>query len=196
MKAINLFALVFMSFILLGCGKEIPVIKDLSKSNYKLIDQDSTVFNFPKDLKGKNVILSYIYTNCPDICPLTTHNIISIKEQLDKEEMTDVEYIVISFDPERDSPSVLKKYADVRGIKSNAWHFLTGNKKAVFDLLDELNVRAMSGDTTITPKGDTLYYFIHTDRISLLDKQGRLRKNFNGSRVDKDELIISLKQLK
>ncbi|MCH8942979.1 MAG: SCO family protein [Bacteroidetes bacterium] len=195
MRETNIFILIFLSLLLLSCGKEIPVIKDLSKSNYKLIDQDSTVFNFPKDLKGKNVIISYLFTNCPDICPLTTHNIISIKEQLDKEGITDVEYVEISFDPERDSPSVLKNYANVRGIKSNSWHFLTGNKKVIFNLLNELNVRAMPGDTTITSKGDTLYYFIHTDRISLLDKQGRLRKNFNGSKVDKDELISSLKQL-
>ena len=195
MKEMKLFTLVFISVVLLSCSKEIPVIKDLSKSNYKLIDQDSSVFNFPKDLKGKNVIISYLFTNCPDICPLTTHNIILIKEQLDKEGITDVEYVEISFDPERDSPSLLKNHAKERGIKSNSWHFLTGNKKVIFDLLDELNVRAMPGDTTITSKGDTIYYFIHSDRISLIDKQGRLRKNFNGSNVDKNELINSLNQL-
>ncbi len=195
MKTITFFTLVFMSLMLFGCGKEIPVIKDLSKSNYKLFDQDSTEFNFPKDLKGKKVILSYIYTHCPDICPLTTHNIILIKEQLDKEGIKDVDYVEISFDPERDSPSVMKNYAMSRGINSNNWHFLTGDKKTVFNLLDELNVHAMPGDTTITPKGDTLYYFIHTDRISLIDKSGKLRKNFNGSRVNKNELVNSIKEL-
>ena len=191
----KLHILIFLSFIILGCGKDIPVIKDLSNTSYKLIDQDSTEFNFPQDLKGKKVILSYIYTHCPDICPLTTHNIISIKEQVDKEGITDVEYVEISFDPERDTPSVLKNYVGVRGIKSKAWHFLTGDKKTVFKLLDELNVRAMPGDTTLTPNGDTLYYFIHTDRISLIDKFGRLRMNFKGSTINKEEIINSIKDL-
>ncbi|PIW69684.1 MAG: hypothetical protein COW08_05905 [Ignavibacteriales bacterium CG12_big_fil_rev_8_21_14_0_65_30_8] len=186
---------IIIAFIFFGCGKDIPVIKDLGKSSYKLIDQDSTKFNFLQDLKGKTVVLSYIYTNCPDICPLTTHNIISIKNKLDNDGITDVEYVEISFDPERDSPSVLKNYAEVRGIKLNNWHFLTGDKKTVFNLLDEVNVRALPGDTTITPKNDTLYYFIHTDRISLIDKQGRLRINFKGSNANKNEIINSIKQI-
>jgi len=187
--------IVFLSLVLFGCSKDLPVIKDISKTNYKLITQDSTQFNFPKDLKGKTVVLSYIYTNCPDVCPLTTHNIMSIKEQLDKEDFTDVEYVEISFDPERDTPSVLKSYAEVRGIKSNNWSFLTGDKKTIFNLLKELNVYALPGDTTITPKNDTLYYFIHTDRISLIDKQNRLRLNFNGSNANKKEIINSIKQI-
>lgn len=191
----KLLVTVFLPIIFFGCKKDIPVIKDLSKINYKLITQDSTQFNFPQDLKGKTVVLSYIYTNCPDICPLTTHNILSIKNKLDKDGITDIEYVEISFDPERDSPSVLKNYAEVRGIKSNNWHFLTGDKKNVFDLLDEVNVRALPGDTTITPKNDTLYYFIHTDRISLIDKQSRLRINFKGSSGNKNEIINSIKQI-
>lgn len=186
---------VFISVTIFGCGKEIPVIKDLSKTNYKLITQDSTQFNFPQDLKGKTVLLSYIYTHCPDICPLTTHNISTIKNELDKDGLTDIEYVEISFDPERDTPSILKNYADVRGIKSSNWHFLTGDKKSIFNLLDELNVHALPGDTSVTPKGDTLYYFIHTDRISLIDKQSRLRMNFSGSKANKNEIINSIKQL-
>jgi len=189
------FIIIFITLVLSGCSKDIPVIKDLSKINYKLIDQDSTEFNFPQDLKGKTVVLSYIYTHCPDICPLTTHNIMLINKQLEKENINNVAYVEISFDPERDSPSVLKKYAEVRAIKSKDWHFLTGDKKTIYDLLKAVNFKAMPGDTTITPSGDTLYYFIHTDRISLLDKQNRLRKNFKGSNVDKKVLINFLKQL-
>ncbi|PJA97787.1 MAG: hypothetical protein CO128_10715 [Ignavibacteriales bacterium CG_4_9_14_3_um_filter_30_11] len=192
----KIYVLVFISLIFSGCGKEIPVIKDLNRTDYKLITQDSTQFNFPSDLKGKTVVLSYIYTNCPDICPIITQNIISINKQIDKEEIDNIVYVEISFDPERDIPSVLKNYAEVRGIKSPNWYFLTGDKKTVFNLLKDLNVYALSGDTTITPQNDSLYYFIHTDRISLIDKQNRLRLNFNGSNADKKEIINSIKQIK
>ena len=46
MRETNIFILIFLSLLLLGCGKEIPVMKDLIKSNYKLIDKDSPVLNF------------------------------------------------------------------------------------------------------------------------------------------------------
>ena len=82
------FIIIFIFFVISGCSKDLPIIKDLGSANYKLIDQDSTKFNFPQDLKGKTVVLSYIYTHCPDICPLTTHNIVSIKKQLGKENIT------------------------------------------------------------------------------------------------------------
>ena len=88
--------------------------------------------------------------------------------------MKDVTYADISFDPDRDTPSVLKEYADVRGINTNQFHFLTGDKKTIKSLLKDCNIYAIPGDTTIVGN-DTSYFFIHTDRISVMGQDGKIR---------------------
>ena len=124
-KLILLIPAVFIIFTLSSCSSKPDVIHDLSNKDYTLISSDSSVVHFPGDFKGKTVVIGFIYTHCPDICPMTTHNISLVKQELDKQGVKDVTYADISFDPDRDTPSVLKEYADVRGINTNQFHFLT-----------------------------------------------------------------------
>lgn len=190
------YTIVFLFFFAFaGCSQKPPVIHDLSKADYTLIDQDSSVVHFPKDFKGKTVVLGFIYTHCPDICPMTTNNIYLVEKELNKENIGDVAYVDISFDPERDTPKVLKEYAGVRGIKTNNFHFLTGSKDVIKSLLKECNVYAMPGDTTVID-GDTTYYFIHTDRISVMDPDGKIRAEYKGSTANRKELIKDIKKIR
>ncbi|MFA5804550.1 MAG: SCO family protein [Melioribacteraceae bacterium] len=178
-----------------GCSQKPEVIHDLSQKDYTLINQDSSVVRFPGDYKGKTVVLGFIYANCPDICPMTTNNIKLVKDELDKKGVNDVTYVDISFDPERDSPSVLKQFADVRGINTDNFHFLTGSKDVIKSLLKDVNVLAIPGDTTVIG-GDTAYYFIHTDRISVMDPEGKIRSEFKGSTANREELIKDINKIR
>lgn len=189
----GIIALLFL--VLWGCSKKPDVIHDLSNKNYTLINQDSSVVNFPADFKGKTVVIGFIYTNCPDICPMTTNNIKLVKDELDKENIKDVTYLDISFDPERDSPSILRKYADVRGINTDNFKFLTESKSTLKTLLKDVNVYAMPGDTTVSGN-DTSYFFIHTDRISVMDPEGKIRAEFKGSTADRDEVIKAINEIR
>ena len=196
MKKKIFYDIVFLTIVALaGCSQKPPVIHDLSKADYVLIDQDSSVVHFPKDYRGKTVVIGFIYTHCPDICPMTTNNIRLVENELIKENIGDVTYVDISFDPERDTPSVLKEYADVRGINTDNFHFLTGNKDVTKSLLKQCNVYAMPGDTTVID-GYTTYYFIHTDRISIMDKEGRIRAEYKGSTANREELIKDIKKIR
>jgi len=188
--AFTLFLLIFE-----GCSSKPGVIHDLSGKDYTLVNSNGSVVHFPGDYKGKTVVLGFIYTHCPDICPMTTHNINLVKKELDKDGANDVTYVDISFDPDRDAPDVLKKYAEVRGINTDQFHFLTGNKDVVKSLLKDCNIYALPGDTTVAD-GDTSYFFIHTDRISVMDPEGKIRSEYKGSTANMEELIKDINRIR
>lgn len=194
-KLIIVITALIITLAISGCSNKPDVIHDLSNKNFTLIDSDSSVVNFPGDYIGKTVVIGFIYTHCPDICPMTTHNINLVKQELDKQGIKDVAYVDISFDPHRDTPAVLKEYANVRGINTNRFHFLTGKEKIIKSLLKDCNIYALPGDTTIVGQ-DTSYFFIHTDRISVMDPDGKIRAEYKGSTANREELIKDINRIR
>ena len=126
---------------------------------------------------------------------MTTHNMQLAEERLSEEEMKNVKFLLVSFDPERDTPSILKQYASVRDMNMNHWELLTGNKDNIDSLLKIFNIKAFHDDTTYNDKGDPSYFIIHTDRISLVDKDGNLRKIYKGSSAKPEELVNDIRNL-
>ena len=189
------FFTVFVAIILAGCSQKPDVIHDLSQKEYTFVNQDSSVVHFPGDFKGKTVVIGFIYTHCPDICPMTTHNIQLVKNELDKQSVHDVTYLDISFDPNRDTPSVLKRYAELFGIGTENFTLLTGDTSEINSLLKDTGVYALPGDTTVTGN-DTAYYFIHTDRISIMDPDGMIRYEIKGSTAKKEDLINDINTIR
>ena len=186
---------VLFVFTLIGCSTKPDVIHDLSNKDYTLISSDSAVVHFPGDFKGKTVVLGFIYAHCPDICPMTTHNISLVKKELDKQGGNNVTYVDISFDPDRDTPSIMKSYADVRGINTKEFHFLTGDKSEIQSLLKDCNIYALPGDTIVVDS-DTSYFYIHTDRISVMDPDGKIRAEYKGSTANREELIKDINRIR
>ncbi len=191
-----IFLIIISSFFIFfeSCGNNLPVKKNL-KTSFILFNQDSSSVVFPDYFKGKVTVMSFMYTNCPDVCPLTTNNLRIIQEELKKDNIKGIQFVELSFDPERDTPSILKKYADVRNIDEKNFQLLTGNKKIVDSLLKVMNIYAIPGDTIRFDNSGFTYSFIHTDRITLIDKQNRIRKEYKGSTIDKKEIIKDIKSL-
>ena len=75
------------------------------------------------------------------------------------------------------------------------WELLTGDKNAIDTLLNEFNVKAIHDDTVYKKQGQPEYFIIHTDRISLVDEDGILRKNYKGSTAKPEELVNDIKYL-
>mgnify|MGYP002639113325 CR=1 FL=1 len=191
----NIFILITLLLLLISCSKDLPIIENLSETNYKLLSQDSVIVNFPDLYTGKIVVMGFIFTNCPDICPLTTNNMRIIQEKAKGDELSDLEFVALSFDPETDSPYVLTNYIRIRNLDTSNWTFLTGDKNIIKSLLKEAQVFAMPSDSSTTSSGKKHYYYIHTDRISLIDTEGRIRKNYSGSNINTDEIIHDIKLL-
>ena len=183
------------SLLLSSCRQEFEIINDLQDSEYQLLDIDSNEVIFPSMIENKVSVVGYIFTNCPDICPLTTNNMRIIQEKLNPEFKDQIEFISISFDPEVDNPGVLRKFVEIRNLDLTNWSFLTGEKNIIDDLMREVGVIAFIGDSTTFSDGSKTYYYTHTDRIQLIDQDGRIRKNYKGSEINIDEIVNDVKQL-
>lgn len=104
--------------------------------NVVLTTQDGKKVHFYDDLlKGKMVVIEMIYTHCVDACPLETARLAQIQKMLGDRVGRDVFFYSISIDPTRDTPKVLKEYAD-KYHAGPGWLFLTG-KKADIDLISQ-----------------------------------------------------------
>ena len=193
MKHISLFITVLLFF---SCGEKLPVVDDFSNVNVKLTNQNNQEIIFPEFVKSKIMVINYIFTNCPDICPLSTNNMRMIQERLKKEKINNVQFISLSFDPEFDSPEVLKKFSSIRNLDLSNWTFLTGDKSVTDAVIKKAGVFAVPNDSTIFKNGRKIYYYVHTDLIQLIDVDGRLRKNYKGSIINVDEIVSDIKSLK
>lgn len=178
-----------------GCKNKLPIEDDISSSHFMLVNQDSAVVEFPDYMRGKIAVMGFIFTNCPDICPLTTNNMQRIKAELEKENIKDVLFTSLSFDPARDKPFVLKDYARIRNIDLKNWQFLTGKQSVIDSIKKKMHFFAVAADTSYSEDGKKYYFFVHTDRISLIDRQGRVRKNYKGSTINIGEIVNDIKQI-
>ncbi len=168
--------------------------KQIGFDSITLLNQDSSQVVFPDEYKNKILLLTFIYTNCPDICPMTTHNMQLLQEEVKKDNLKNVQFAELSFDPERDVPSVLKEFGDIRNINYNNFTFLTGKEADVKKILNNMDILALPGDTTKTESGN-VYFFTHTDRIDLIDQNGRIRNEYRGSKANIQEIIKDIKAL-
>ena len=190
-----LFSLLIVFLIFTGCGRNFDRNDLLGKKNFPLITQDSSLINFPQDLKGKPYLLGFIFTNCPDVCPLTSHNFQLVQEEAKNQSIKGINFVLISFDPDRDRPWVLKDYASLRNIDESNFKLLTGDKDTIKALMKKMQVVAVPGDTTKTPDGDLIYFYIHTDRAFLIDKDNRIRTEYRGSKLDVSQAVKDLHSL-
>lgn len=96
--------------------------------NVPLVTQDGKKVRFYDDLlKGKAVVINVIYTHCTDLCPLATAKLAQVQRLLGERVGKDIFFYSISIDPERDTPEVLKAYAEKFHV-GPGWLFLTGKK--------------------------------------------------------------------
>lgn len=99
--------------------------------NIPLVTHEGKPVRFFDDLiKGKVVTINFIYTSCPDVCPLETAMLREVQEILGDRVGRDIFMYSITIDPERDTPEVLKKYAEKFDV-GPGWLFLTGKKDDV-----------------------------------------------------------------
>ena len=99
--------------------------------NTLLLTQDNKPVHFFDDLlKGKIVLINFMFTTCTGVCPAMTSNLLKVQDYLGERVGTGVNMISISVDPTVDTPEALKKYSDNYKVKSG-WYFLTGKKEDV-----------------------------------------------------------------
>jgi len=112
--------------------------------DYVLTNQDGKQSKFFSDLlKDKIVVINFIYTSCPDTCPLETSKLREVYALLDERMGKDIFFYSITIDPDRDKVPVLKKYAE-RWEAGPGWHFLTGKEEEITTLRRKLGLLSRS----------------------------------------------------
>jgi protein SCO1/2 len=186
---------VFTVGLLTGCYEHFPLDQDITRTQNKFLNQDSVKVEFPKIIKDKITLLAMVYTHCPDICPMTTHNMYLVQQRLPDELKDKVRFVVISFDPNRDKPAVLKKFAEIRDLTFDKWTLLSGDEQNTNEVMLKFGIKAIPADSSYDDDGELSYNVIHTDRISLIDQNGRLRSNYKGSTANLDMILEDIKYL-
>lgn len=102
--------------------------------DFSLIERSGRQVNL-SDLKGKIWIANFIYTNCPDTCPIQSAQMKELQNEFSNEK--DLRLVSITVDPERDTPTVLSEYANRFGANPERWFLLTGEKEAIYRLAQE-----------------------------------------------------------
>ncbi len=138
------------------------------------------------DLRGKAVVLTFIYTTCADTCPLLTAKMASLQARLGPDFAQRVFFVSITVDPERDTPAVLKGYGAAHGAKFDGWAFLTGTPAEIREVAKRYGIFYKK-----TPRGD----IDHTFLTSVIDPRGVLRVQYMGVRFEPTELLNDVRSV-
>ena len=182
-----------MLILFAACGSRLPVEGEFPDT--VLTNQNGKEFSF-SDLKGKVVVVSYIYTNCPDICHVISARMNVFKNKLKGANIQDKVYFVsISIDPERDTPEALRQHAKMMNLDLTNWVFVTGDEYLINSTIQAAGMEAIKEPVQHSEDGKPSYSITHRDRISLVDREGRIRKHYKGTTFDMDELLGDIKSL-
>ncbi len=208
-------SMLLILFVLSSCSKRtsvevevsaLPYYMDATFTPYWMSPDDSTLDDFHKisdfsltnqegetitkeTLSDKIYIADFFFTICPGICPKMTANMALLQEEFKNDE--DVMLLSHSVTPVRDSVPVLKAYADKKGIKSNKWHLLTGDRHEIYSL----------GRTDYFIEEDLglerdIDEFLHTENFVLIDKNQHIRGIYNGlNKASLRQLVKDVKVL-
>jgi protein SCO1/2 len=163
--------------------KSLPVIGPAPQ--FTLTSQDGKPVALA-DLRGKVVAVTFIYTECPDICPMLTQKMVQVQEELGADFGKKIAFVSISLDPAHDTPEVLKDYAQFWGAKPEGWSFLTGSLDAVRDVTRRYGV-------FFSKKEDGSVE--HSQLTTLVDADGQMRVQYLGARFDPEEFRRDLMSL-
>jgi protein SCO1 len=138
------------------------------------------------DLRGKVLAVTFIFTTCTDSCPILTAKLAETGRALGADFGPRVAFVAISVDPLNDTPARLRDYAAAHRADSAGWFFLTGTPGEIDPVLRAFGAYAKKNES-----GSVDHLFL----TSLVDRAGRLRVQYLGTRFDPREMQRDLQAL-
>ena len=178
-------AIIFSCAVALSAagGESLPKIKPAPE--FMLTKQDGKRLAL-KELRGKVLAITFIFASCADTCPLLTAKMAGIQNRLGTDFGAKVFFVSITVDPERDTPEVLKRYADAHKANPAGWAFLTGTQSEIREVAKRYGIYSKK-----TSRGDV----DHTFLTSLVDHNGTLRVQYMGVKFNPDEMLRDIRSL-
>lgn len=157
---------------------------------FTLQDADGRVVGLDT-LSGKVVVLNFVYTNCPDVCPLHAERIAEIQKMINQTPMKEmVEFITITTDPRHDAGPVLRDYGNAHGLDPQNWVFLTSAPDKPEDstrkIAEAYGLKFTAGDGGMQMHGVVTH---------VIDQDGRLRARFHGLKFEPVNLVVFVNAL-
>ncbi|MEW6196576.1 MAG: SCO family protein [Bacteroidota bacterium] len=150
------------------CGEEKEKSEASENSIYQLDSKWKTETGKEislSELSGKPQIMAMIFTSCTYACPIIVNDIKKIEAGIPKEKLGKVNFLLVSIDPERDTPETLMQFAKKQKLNPNRWKLLTADENSVSELA------AVMGFKYKKEKDGS---FSHSNIISVLDKNGEI----------------------
>jgi protein SCO1/2 len=152
--------------------------------NFNLTDRSRVRVSL-EDFRGKLVLVGFIYTSCPDVCPLLTSNFRQIQQELQDHIGSELVLVFITTDPKRDDPDRLEQYTRAYGGR---WFFLTGSLEELEAVWERYGVFVEEKEE---PRGVVVY---HSYKTFLIDREGRIRYIYVGI-YDPRDVVADIKLL-
>ena len=113
--------------------------------------------------RGQVVALTFLYTTCPDVCPLTATRFRASQAEL-QSDSSRVTFIAVSVDPDRDTPQAVQSFSNAHGLAAN-WYYLVGGRAQLSPVWAAYGIGVQAGSDSVT----------HNDAVYLIDARGRER---------------------
>ena len=152
--------------------------KNHTISDFELINQNGEVIT-NNNYKDKIYVADFFFTRCQTICIAMAYNMSELQEFYKKDD--DIMFLSHSVTPTIDSVSVLKEYADRKGVIDEKWNVTTGSKKHIYELARKSYFAVLEGGDG--GEND----FIHTEQFVLIDKKRRIRGFYDGT--EKEDMV-------
>jgi len=139
-----------------------------------------------EDLLGRPWVASFLFTRCTGPCPSVLSTLKKLERRL---QGTDSRLVTFSVDPAFDTPEVLAEYANGVQADPKRWLFVTGDQKAVYDLIRKsFQSAAEQAPPGTAPVGEQVS---HSTRLVAVDKRGRVRGFYHGESDDQLDLLVA-----
>ena len=178
--------LFFIAILLFSCKKTNSETTNNSISQESIFNltskwktQDNKTIEI-KDFKGKVTVMVMIYTSCKAACPRLVADMRDIESKMPKDKLSELNFVLVSIDPEVDTPERLKAFAKANYMDAPHWTFLQGTKSTVQEFANVLAVKYKQ----IAPMD-----FSHSNIISVFNKEGELLHQQEGLGVNNKETV-------
>lgn len=136
-----------------------------------------------EELRGKVVVMVMVYTSCKSACPRLVADMRNIERQVPEEYLDEIQFVLVSIDPETDTPERLKSFSQENQMTEDHWMFLRGS---------EGDTREFAAVLAVSYRQISPIDFSHSNIISVFDKDGVLVHQKEGLGVDSDETIKAI----
>ena len=208
MKALHIpLVLLISSLLPLGCNSPITTNNSTVTTTTVTTQEnnnafsDLSIYNLPevwttqngddialKELKGNVLVVVMIYTSCKTACPILIKDMREIRKQVDTQipkTAKGVKYLLVSIDPETDTPEHLKAFAKENNMDDDQWLFLRSNEE---------QTREFAAVLAVNYKQISPVDFSHSNIISVFNKKGELVSQQEGLGIDYEKTVTEVKK--